>query len=488
MLKKLLGATLIITLFAYASNVHSTQITLEKTLTARALKGESAMEFKADGQQAVAAFSGQLEVPEVWGDLTSRKITVHYVRFPSTSAKPGAPIVYLSGGPGGSGIQTARRERFPLFMAMRQFGDVIAFDQRGTGEKNTLPVCKSEQQENDERTYTDAEYVSLHQAAAKQCLKFWRDQGINILGYTTTQSARDLDALRAHLGAKKISLWGISYGTHLALAAVKIMEKRIDRLILATVEGLDQTVKSPAQTDAYFERLQAAIDQNPQLKKDLPDIRGLIRRVHDKLDATPVTLQIPNKGGSIRYTFERREAQQFTSGAIADPVNALRTMYLYAALDQSIHAPLQGLIQASDKISFRAMPLAMDIASGISRERLTRMKQEAKTALLGDYLNFPMPHFDSLAPELDLGDQFRKGPWSDIPTLVLMGNLDGRIYPDEQREAVKGLSKARIILVKNAGHNLFMTSPEITHRIELFMRGEKVPTEDIEVELSVPKM
>jgi pimeloyl-ACP methyl ester carboxylesterase len=488
MLKKLLGAALIISLFGGASNARAADTTNGKAQTTRVIKGESAIEFKADGQQPVAAFSGQLEVPEVWGDPTSRKIIVHYVRFPSTSAKPGAPIVYLAGGPGGSGIQTARRERFPLFMAMRQFGDVVAYDQRGTGEKNTLPVCKSTQQENDERTYTDSEYVALHRAAAKECLTVWRDQGVNISGYTTMQSARDLDALRAHLGAKKISLWGISYGTHLALAAVKVMEKRIDRLVLATVEGLDQTVKSPAQTDAYFARLQAAIDQHPQLKKDLPDVRGLIRRVHAKLDAKPITLQIPNKGGSISYTFERREAQQFTSSAIADPANALRTMYLYAALDQGVYEPLQGLIQPSGAISFSAMPLAMDIASGISRERLTRMELEAKTALLGDYLNFPMPHFDGLAPELDLGDEFRKGPWSDIPTLVLIGSLDGRIYPDEQREAVKGLRKARIVLVKNAGHNLFMTSPEVTSRIESFMRGDKVSTEDIEVELKMPKL
>ena len=134
------------------------------------------------------------------------------------------------------------------------------------------------------------------------------------------------------------------------------------------------------------------------------------------------------------------------------------------------------------------MSLAMDPASGITRARLERVEGEAKVALLGDYLNFPMPQLDRLLPELDLGDAFRAGPNSDVPVLVLSGTLDGRTYLEEQREAVAGLSNARIVLVRNAGHNLFMTSPEVTARIESFMRGEDVSTDDIVVALPVPTL
>src|SRR5687768_11018630 len=89
--------------------------------------------FENDKGEKVAAEFGTLFVPEKRSDPNSNLIELAFVRFKSTSNNPGPPIVYLAGGPGGSGIGAATGSRFPLFMAFRKIGDVIAFDQRGTG-------------------------------------------------------------------------------------------------------------------------------------------------------------------------------------------------------------------------------------------------------------------------------------------------------------------------------------------------------------------
>ena len=94
-------------------------------------------------------------------------------------------------------------------------------------------------------------------------MRFWEREGVDYRGYTTWESAADVDAVRRALGVEKVNLLGISYGTHLALAIRKRYPDRVDRLVLASAEGLDQTVKLPARTDAYFERLQAVIDADP---------------------------------------------------------------------------------------------------------------------------------------------------------------------------------------------------------------------------------
>lgn len=438
---------------------------------------DGAFVFKSASGQTTEAVRGSLQVPENRADPNSRMLTLRYVRFPATTKKPGSPIIYLSGGPGGSGIETAKRERFPLFMAMRQFGDVIALDQRGTGASDDTPVCEPKAAPSDSKRMTDAEYAAAYRAAALECAAFWKAKGVDLRGYTTNESADDLDAIRRQLGADKVSLWGISYGTHLALAALKRMDDRIDRVVLASAEGLDQTVKLPAQTDAYFDRLQAAIDADPRAKAAYPDIKSLIRRVHQRLDDTPVLLPLKRRDGAAApVLLQRRSLQMIEAGSIADPQNAVMMLALYAAADAGDYQPLAAVLQRFTSpgapLQLQAMPLAMDVASGIGNELLALVETQAKTALLGDTLNFPMPQLRAAFPELDLGDDFRKAPVSHVPTLLLSGTLDGRTYPESQRDAVAGLDQLQAITVVNAGHNLFMVSPEVTAAIERFMRGE----------------
>ncbi len=89
--------------------------------------------FENEKGEKVESEFGTLLVPENRSNPESNLIELAFVRFKSTAKNPGPPIVYLAGGPGGSGIGTATGTRFPLFMALREIADVIAFDQRGTG-------------------------------------------------------------------------------------------------------------------------------------------------------------------------------------------------------------------------------------------------------------------------------------------------------------------------------------------------------------------
>lgn len=195
-------------------------------------------EFEARDGTVVGAERGTMMVPENRGDPSGREIELGFVRFRSTSANPGSPIIYLAGGPGGSGVATARGPRFPLFMAMREFGDVIAFDQRGTGWSDAIPECATEYRFSEGGPVNLQTAVQVLDQAADQCADFWREQGVDLSGYSTAGSARDLDDLRRGLGAQRVSLWGISYGSHLAFAALKQMGESIDRVVLAAAEGL----------------------------------------------------------------------------------------------------------------------------------------------------------------------------------------------------------------------------------------------------------
>ena len=97
--------------------------TLAAALMAQTAPGETAITFTAESGEQVEAYRGAFEVAEHRADPESRTITLSYVRFPATADAPGDPIVYLAGGPGGSGSGTARGRRFALFQAMRAHGE-----------------------------------------------------------------------------------------------------------------------------------------------------------------------------------------------------------------------------------------------------------------------------------------------------------------------------------------------------------------------------
>ncbi len=450
--------------------------------------GEIAITFEAASGESVDAYEGSFEVPENREVEGSRTLTLKYIRFPATGTRPGAPIIYLAGGPGGSGIETAKYRRFPLFMAMREFGDVIAFDQRGTGASNDLPHCTSSQQISQTRPTSDEGYFELQRAAFAQCLEFWRSAGIDVHGYTTVENARDLNDLRMHLGADKVDLWGISYGSHLSLAALKLMDEHIGRVVMTAIEGLDQTVKQPARSDAYFDRLQEAIDTVPDARAKYPDVKAMIARVLTRLESLPLELEIPSDDGTTTpFLLQKRDMQQFTAAMASDPARVARILAVYKGLDEGDTAPviaiLQRAIDPSDSsISLRTMGTLMDVASGSGAERRAALEMQAETALLGLHMN-PSISLETVEPSLDLGGEFRKAPTSQVPTLVLHGTLDGRTFPESGQEATAGLANRQTVIVKNGGHNLFMLSPEVTATIQAFMRGENVDGREIVIDL-----
>jgi pimeloyl-ACP methyl ester carboxylesterase len=448
--------------------------------------------LETSNKQKIEAFRGSLTVPENRSVSGSRTIPIKYVRLPATGDKVGPPIIYLAGGPGGSGIG-AINYRYRMFMAMRKYGDVIALDQRGTGASNIVPECQSKQVVPRAAATSDRQFVEYHRAALAECLGFWKRNGVDLAGYNTVQNAHDLDALRQHLGAEKVILWGTSYGSHLALAALKEVEGGIASVIVSSVEGLNQTIKPPARTGDYLRRLQAAIDSQPVAKAAYPDIKGLMLRVHAKLDRKPRPVKLKSRSGaSIDYLLQRRDMQSMAAGMIADPRSAAQLLGVYLDLDRGVDPRFDGipsrllpdhLVDPGSPISLQGMPVAMDIASGMTADRRRTVSKQARTAILGEYLDYTLL-FDGMARELDLGDAFRVNPASDVPVLVLSGTLDGRTDIESQREAVSALENVTLITVRNGGHNLIdERSNELQDTLEQFMEGKTVPDAIITIEL-----
>jgi pimeloyl-ACP methyl ester carboxylesterase len=438
--------------------------------------------FKAPDGSTIDAELGSFAVPERRADPSSRRITIKFVRFRSTAAKPGAPIVYLAGGPGASGIRTAAGPRFPLFMALRAVGDVIALDQRGVGQSATMAPCSARTPVDFTQPLTRATLVRFTRDGLTDCITQWTAAGVDVDGYTTRESAADIDDLRRALGVPQIALWGISYGSHLGLAVLKYHGASVSRAVFAGIEGLEQTVKRPAFTDSLFARVQRLIDADTVARAAFGTVAATMRRVHARLDSAPVTLTATPPGASQPRSvrIDAFMLQLLVSAMIADPPGIARVPALYAAVEAGRYEMVAGPIiaQLGAFSTFTGMPELIDLASGIDAARLALVEQEAARGVLGDALNFPMPHVAGLRPAIDLGTAFRALLRSSVPTLFISGTLDGRTSPAEAAVVRAGFRRGRALLVEHGGHNIFEADPRVAEAVVTFLRGG-VPVERI---------
>ena len=433
------------------------------------LKIEPASFKLADGSE-LPVERGTFSVPEDRRDPSSRRIDIGFIRFKSTNPKPGAPIVYLAGGPGGSGVATARGPRQPVFLALRAVADVIALDQRGIGLSNHIPPCTAPRRLDPAVPLTEESLTAYHRETLGKCLGEWRAAGVAVNGYTTEQNADDLEDLRKALGARKIDLWGISYGTHLAFAAMRRHPRSIGRVALASAEGLDQTVKLPAHLDATFARIERLA----------PGLTGRMRRVHSKYDSAPQIFALPDGGPSFRADSFPLRMMAGILPKNPDGIGQLAGAYqaLEAGQTQALAPLIWGFFYKAP-LTMSGMPELTDIASGITDSKLALVRRQAPDSLLGTATNFPMPQLRGAVPGLDLGDGFRREIDSNIPVLLLSGDLDVRTPLEEQAVATAGLKRLHRILVRNGGHDLFEAHPDVPAILVDFFSGRKVAVTEL---------
>lgn len=439
----------------------------------------------ASGQKVDAEF-GELTVPENRQKRDSRLIQLAFVRFKSTSKNPASPIVYLAGGPGGSGIGAARGPRFPLFIAMREVADVIALDQRGVGLSRPNLACSETVGFSPEKPQTRAELLEVYRKQSAACAATFRQQSVDLTGYNTNESADDLEDLRRAIGAKKISLWGISYGTHLALATIKRHEKNIERMILAGIEGPAHTIKLPSNIQKHLEHLDRLVKGDPNLSKDIPSFLSLVSTVLERIEREPVTVEVtdPVTKQSVKVSLNKFAIQILTVFSFGNAEAALPARF-YAFSKGDYSQAGHGWLNISRRGSVgSAMSYMMDCASGLSKERRAIITREARTTLLADVMDFPHPDVCTAWGSPDAGAAFRSAAKSNVPTLFISGTLDVRTPPSNAEEVRKGFPNSSHLIIDGAVHSdpLFLSTPKIKDVMIEFMNGQPLSTTRITLE------
>jgi pimeloyl-ACP methyl ester carboxylesterase len=189
--------------------------------------------FEPPAPELPTARCGFLVVPENRQNPAGRMIRLGVTIVPPVS-QPAAPdpIVFLRGGPGG----VARLEA-PLLVeaGFNRNRDLILLDQRGTYYSQPALTCPVIDRFNNRlvgRRYDSAATQRRHVAATRSCRRQLVGRGTDIAAYNTTENAADLADLRQALGVAQWNVFGVSYGTDLALTLMRDHPEGIRSVVL----------------------------------------------------------------------------------------------------------------------------------------------------------------------------------------------------------------------------------------------------------------
>jgi pimeloyl-ACP methyl ester carboxylesterase len=264
---------------------------------------------------------GTLTVPLDYSGQVPGTIALHFAAersFPRT----GKILIALTGGPGQPGIDFATPSATSLQPALSQYR-LVVLDQRGTGESGVLR-CPQVQAL---RTLDPFLPQTVAGCAAQV--------GPRRVFYSTPDTVFDLESLRRALGASKVALMGISYGTHVALQYARAFPQNVDRLVLDSIVGPDGPDAFLLDTYRNLPRVlreQCANHRCAGATSDpVADVAALVNRI--------------NTAGPLRGTFfDENGARRRTSYHTPDE---LAFLLIQGDLNPLLQAALPGAIGAA---------------------------------------------------------------------------------------------------------------------------------------------
>lgn len=416
---------------------------------------------------------GTLDVPLDRSGSLAGGVRLAYERLPAEGT-PTEAVFALAGGPGQAALPLA--STFAKVLAPLRAGrDLVTYDQRGTGSSGALSC------------------PPLTLSSVAQCAsRIGPARG----SYRSIDSAHDIEALRAAGGYERIALFGVSYGTKVALTYAALYPHRVSALVLdslVAVDGPDPFARrafraarrivrdlcderacanaTPSVTNDLRrvvtrlarQRLRGSVvapsgqrvrvsldapalwavvlagDLNPALRAELPGaLRAMLRG-----DSPPLLRLAARAAGLSGATARSRAAETPVSDASAlqaedDGVN---DALLTATRCEETPFPWDRAADTSTRIR-----QASAAAAAIPKSAFAPFDRDAAivNGLFGACARWPV----ASPPPKALG------PLPNVPTLALAGQDDVRTSVEQARAAVSKIAGARVVVVRHAGHSV----------------------------------
>ncbi|MGV9452815.1 alpha/beta hydrolase [Streptomyces sp. NPDC003635] len=278
-----------------------------------------------DPRQRCATVSVPMDYADPDGPTVD--IVISRIRSENPGARRGV-LLMIPGGPGGDSLSHPSDEGQMMPKKVREAYDLVGFAPRGNAP-STAVTCGLEHGDlalTKLRPWPAADgSITENMATAQRMSEACAKNGGELIRHISTKNeARDIDRIRIALGERKLSAWGVSYGTYVGAAYLELFPHRTDRIVLDSNDHPDPVHAERAWLAAFEQGVEDVFPEfakwasrpgNPDRVARTPqEVRSRFLELAARLDREPLPwpgANPPELGGN--------ELRQAMLNAMYDP-------------------------------------------------------------------------------------------------------------------------------------------------------------------------
>lgn len=426
-------------------------------------------------------------VPQSRSGTVTGDAHIQMIKLPAQEGPRLGTLLVLAGGPGQSSTLVMPAIA-GMFRGANRY-DIVAIDQRGTGFSEPLTCLSLERA---------TRWDGADPATDQPITTCANDLGAARATYTTQEAMADIDAVRAELGVDAMTLFGVSYGTKLAMAYAAAYPTRVSGMLLDSMLPVNEPSAFDTASTAAMRRSLDQVCAKSRCRKFLPNPVGATAKLVARLESDPIktTVALPSfePGGESEIVKLKVTPTSFYESFFAADFN----QFIYTQIPAAVASARRG----DDAMLVRLQATSTILAEFRATQQKRIAKRLGKTARATEFSSSlffattcedavpPWPRGAALGtrqPSIDAAaaaiadDVFlpfdrktvknnsnatycRGWPESnpqptlsaalpDVPALVLNGSLDVRTPTTWARTAVAGMPRAQVVEVPNVGHS-----------------------------------
>ena len=445
-----------------------------------------------------------LNVPERHAEPDGASIELAVLTLKARTDNPEPdPIIFLQGGPGGAALSTVE---FWADLSWRDTRDIILIDQRGTGYGDPNLKCPE--------LYRNLDF----EEAATDCRTRLSEAGYDLSAYNSREDAADISALLTALELTEgANLYGVSYGTRLALTVMRDAPQNVRTVVLDSTypPQAERLMEFGANYERALKKVFSVCEADPECNETFPDLETTLYDALDDLERYgDTTLELSSQDvlnilfqamydesvvTSLPYAF--RELERGNTDLFILILSGLATAEEVETQSFNVVSIWRGLSDVFKFIWREVQSEGVYFSTECPEDVLFQHHRKVQRAVRG------LPtRLEQLALDTSLqmfaacrawgserGDVLEsRAVISDIPTLVLGGSFDPITPPEWGQRAAQSLTNSHFFEFPNAAHGVFASGDCPVDMVNRFLGEPSVEPDssciaEIDFEFYVPE-